>query len=82
MIEELKRIVKDTTEEEAKSLLLRTLYGIQMTDEIAEYSDLDFSADLKKPIRIFCSIKEIKPLLNTLTITHIISFLATRRQGG
>ncbi|MGD6801820.1 DUF1835 domain-containing protein [Rossellomorea aquimaris] len=57
MIDELKRILKSTTEEEAKSLLLQTLYGIHMNKEVTEYTDSDLAADVKRTYNDFLQYK-------------------------
>ncbi|MGM0845613.1 MAG: DUF1835 domain-containing protein [Bacillota bacterium] len=57
MIDELKRIVKNTSEEEAKSLLLLTLSCMDLHDETAGYSDSDLSEDVKKTYQDFLDTK-------------------------
>lgn len=60
MIDELKRILKSTTEEEAKSLLLQTFYGIHMNEEVTEYTDSDLAADVKRTYNDFLQYKRMQ----------------------
>ncbi|PEL14464.1 DUF1835 domain-containing protein [Bacillus sp. AFS017336] len=57
MIEELKRIIKNSHDEEMKSLLFQILLRINMFEETDNYSNKQFVADLKKTYDEFLKYK-------------------------
>ena len=57
MIDELKRILKNTTEDEVKSLLLQTLLRINMLEESERYTEGQFVIGLKKTYSEFLQYK-------------------------
>lgn len=57
MIDELKRILKNTPEDEMKSLLFQILFRINMLEETDQYTEGQFVADLKKTYNDFLNYK-------------------------
>lgn len=60
MIDELKRILKNSTDDEVKSLLYQTLLRINMLEEADQYTEGQFVADLKKTYNDFLNYKKTK----------------------
>lgn len=60
MIDELKRILKNSTDDEVKSLLFQTLLRINMLEEADQYTEGQFVADLKKTYNDFLNYKKTK----------------------
>lgn len=58
MINELKRIVKDSTEDEVKSLLLQMLLRIHWVEETEQYSEEQLVLDMKKIYQDFLTHKK------------------------
>jgi len=56
-MDELKKILKNTTEDELKSLLHLIFLQIKMADETEKYSDEQFAIDLKKTYHDFLNYK-------------------------
>ena len=57
MIDELKRILKNSPEDEVKSLLFHILFRINMLEETDQYTEGQFVADLKKTYNDFLNYK-------------------------
>ncbi|MDQ0233325.1 DUF1835 domain-containing protein [Metabacillus malikii] len=58
MIKELKAIIKDTTEEEAKSLLFLILLRTSMLEEKTHYTEVEFVSDLRQTYHDFVNYKQ------------------------
>ncbi|WP_042148359.1 DUF1835 domain-containing protein [Paucisalibacillus sp. EB02] len=57
MIDELKRILKNSPDDEVRSLLFQFLLRINMHNETEQYTDVQFVADLKKTYSDFLNYK-------------------------
>lgn len=58
MINELKRILKDSTEDEVRSLLFQMLLRIHSVEKIKQYSEEQLVIDMKKTYSGFLNYKE------------------------
>ncbi|MCA0970805.1 DUF1835 domain-containing protein [Halobacillus litoralis] len=58
MIDELKRTIQNSTEEEVKSLLFQMLFRIHTLDEVEAYSDEQFVSDMKRSYADFLHYKQ------------------------
>ncbi len=63
MINELKSIVKNSTEEEVKSLLYQIFLQIQTTEEIEQYTEKQLVLDMKKTYKNYLKYKRNQAII-------------------
>ncbi|MFD2654572.1 DUF1835 domain-containing protein [Gracilibacillus thailandensis] len=74
-MDELRRIVKDAEEEEAKAVLLNLFLRIQMAEEIEEISDRQLAQDVKKVLNDYVAYKrkqETESMKGNYRTVHIV----------
>ncbi|UOE95175.1 DUF1835 domain-containing protein [Alkalihalobacillus sp. LMS39] len=82
MIDEVRRIIKHSTEDEVKSLLLQTMLRMDMLEETDEYSERQFVADLKAAYRDFLDGKRNQAKINNKKSYNMVHILFGDSQSG
>lgn len=72
MIDELKGIIKNTAEDEVKSLLFQTFLRINMLEETDQYTEGQFVTDLKKTYNDFLNDKRNQTDNKNDKVVHIL----------
>ncbi|CEI81738.1 DUF1835 domain-containing protein [Oceanobacillus sp. M60] len=82
MIDELKGTLNHAGEEEVKSLLFQTFFRIHMLEELDQYTEEQFVADLKKTYHDFLNVKRGQTKIKNSTNDKVVHILFDDSAAG